>query len=162
RFACLGLKPAGDRDGFEQAFEAAGHTATANLVGYIPGSESKEIVVVGAHHDHLGDRHLGANDNASGVVALLAIAQAMKQREVAPKRTIAFVTFGAEEQGLVGSSYFVAHPPAALPLDRVVYDINLDMLGSYKSHGLVAAMGTFRGLPARDLLDALDRDHPKL
>jgi Peptidase family M28 len=156
RFACLGLQPAGDGTGYEQAF---GHTA--NIVGYIPG-ESKEIVVIGAHHDHLGDHHLGANDNASGVVALLSIAQAMQQRGTKPKRTIAFIAFGAEEQGMVGSYHFVAHPPAALPIERVVYDINLDMLGSYKSKGFVAAMGTFAGSPGRTLMDALDRKHPKL
>jgi len=155
RFACLGLQPAGDGDGYEQAF-----ANTANIVGYIPG-ESPEIIVVGAHHDHLGDRHLGANDNASGVVALLSIAQAVQQHGK-PKRTIAFVAFGGEEQGMLGSFHFVAHPPAALPIDRVVYDVNLDMLGSYGSKGFVAAMGTFPGSPGRTLMDALDRGHPKL
>ena len=165
RFACLGLTPAGDDDGFEQAFAAAGGAQTANVVGYLAGEGADvgdEIIVIGAHHDHIGGTLLGANDNASGVVALLAIAQAVKQRAGGPRRTIAFVTFGAEEQGLIGSEYFVAHPPAALPIDKVVQLINLDMVGSHKSKGFVAAMGTFPKQPARKLLDKLDDAFPKL
>ena len=152
RFRCLGLAPGGTK-GYAQAFEADGH-ATANLVGLIKGT-SNDIVVIGAHLDHMGGGKLGANDDASGVVALLAIAQAMRQREVTPKRTLAFAVWNGEEMGELGSRYFVAHPPSAVSLDHVVYDINLDMLGSYKSHGFVAAMGTFARMPARAILDRL-------
>jgi hypothetical protein len=157
QFRCLGLVPAGDRGGFEQAF-----ADTANVVGYVRGTDDSQVIVVGAHHDHLGAGYLGANDNASGVVALLAIAQAVRQRADPPGRTIAFVAFGDEERGMVGSQYFVAHPPAALPIDRVVYDINLDMVGSYNANGAVYAMGTFPGKPARVVLDDLVKTHPKL
>lgn len=145
RFRCLGLSAAGDDDGYAQAFGD-----TANVVGYIPGG--REIIVVGAHHDHLGDDHLGANDNASGVVALLAIAQQLAQRDGELARTVAFVTFGAEEQGLVGSQHFVKHPPAELPLDRVVQYVNLDMVGSYRSKNVVYAFGTFAKQPATKAL----------
>jgi hypothetical protein len=144
RFRCLGLTPAGDA--FEQPFAASGDP-TANVVGYVAGTDPDAgIILVGAHHDHLGDGHLGANDDASGVAALLAIAQAVRQGPP-PRRTIAFALFGAEEPGLVGSSFFAAHPPDALPLARIVYDVNLDMVGSYASTGAVYALGTFRGLP---------------
>lgn len=163
RFRCLGLVPGGPGDSYEQPFTADGH-ATANLVGYLPGDDAVvggDIIVVGAHHDHLGDGHLGANDNASGVVALLAIAQAVRQHGT-PHRTIAFVLFGGEELGLLGSTYFAAHPPAALPLERIVYDINLDMVGSYTSAGAVYAMGTFRGLPATGIIKTLKAEHPAL
>ena len=163
RFRCLGLVPAGAGDSYEQPFVADGH-ATANLVGYLPGDDAAvggDIIVVGAHHDHLGDGHLGANDNASGAVALLAIAQAIHQHG-APHRTIAFALFGGEELGLLGSAYFAAHPPAALPLERIVYDINLDMVGSYTSAGAVYAMGTFHGLPATAIVKALMAEHPAL
>src|SRR6185503_3975999 len=77
RFRCLGLVPAGRGDSYEQPFTADGR-ATANLVGYLPGDDpvvGRDIILVGAHHDHVGRGHLGANDNASGAVALLAIAQ---------------------------------------------------------------------------------------
>ncbi|HEV7559289.1 MAG TPA: M20/M25/M40 family metallo-hydrolase [Kofleriaceae bacterium] len=152
RFRCLGIAEAGTT-GYEQPFDAAGH-ATANLVGTIAGT-TDDIVLIGAHFDHLGNGKLGANDNASGVVAMLAIAQAMHQQGVKPRRTVAFVAFGGEELGELGSRYFVAHPPAAIALDHIVYDINLDMLGSYKSHDFVAAMGTYPKMPARAIMDRL-------
>ena len=158
RFRCLGLTPGGDGDGYEQAF-----AKTANVVGYIAGAtKPEEIVIVGAHHDHLGDGHLGANDNASGVVGLLAIAQAVAQRKPKPARTIAFVTFGAEEEGLVGSTHFVAHPPSKLPLAKVVQYINLDMIGSHASRRAVYAFGAFRRQPSAAVLAGLARKFPKL
>ena len=163
QFRCLGLVPAGDGGSYAQAFVAGGHP-TANLVGYLPGGDTavaQDIILVGAHHDHLGAGHLGANDNASGTAALLAIARALHDRGT-PRRTIAFVAFGGEELGLFGSAHFAAHPPTALPLDRIVYDINLDMVGSYASAGAVYAMGTFRGLPATAIVRALAAEHPAL
>lgn len=178
RFRCFGLTPAGDGGGFEQGFVPAGPAGaaqtTANLVGYLPGSGVRgdggdgsvdealaaQIILVTAHHDHLGDGHLGANDNASGTAALLAVAQALAARGGA-SRTIAFAAFGAEELGLVGSSFYLAHPPAALPLDRVVQIINLDMIGSYSSKKRVHAFGAFAKLPATKLLQRLDDDAPR-
>lgn len=161
RFRCLGLQPALDA-GFEQPF-VDGTAKTANLVGLVRGSDPDlrdQIVLVAAHHDHLGHGHLGANDNASGVVALLAVAQALAQRDTAPKRTIVFATFGAEEDGMIGSYYFAKHAPIAL--DQVVQVINLDMVGSHASRGLVAAMGAFPKHTSRKLLDKLDDKYPKL
>ncbi|MDB4961105.1 MAG: Aminopeptidase [Myxococcales bacterium] len=162
RFACLGLLPAGTDGAHAQPFSDAGD-ATANVIGYIAGTDpvvGDDIIVIGAHHDHLGGGYLGANDNASGVVALLAIAQAVRQRPTPPLRTIAFVAFGAEERGMRGSAHFVAHMPPQLPLARVVQMINLDMVGS--SGGFVAAMGTFRGLAATTVIAKLDDHYPKL
>ncbi|MDB4952595.1 MAG: peptidase [Myxococcales bacterium] len=161
QFRCLGLTPAGDGDGFDQAFDTA-RERTANVVGYIAGTDSTDVILIGAHHDHLGAHHPGANDNASGIVALLAIAQAIRQQPKAPPRTIAFVAFGAEEQGMVGSKFFAAHAPAALPTDHIVYDINLDMVGSYASRGAVYVMGTFPKLAARKLLDGIAKAHRRL
>lgn len=153
RFRCLGLTPAGAD--FELPFTTGG-MATANVVGYVAGSDPDAgIVYVTAHHDHLGAGHLGANDNASGVVGLLAIAQAVRQRATPPRRTIAFLAFGAEEGGMIGSYAYAKHPPAALPIDKLVQVINLDMVGSHASHGLVAAMGAFKNQPSRKLLDGL-------
>ena len=163
RFRCLGLTPAGDDGGFQQAFTSGGHT-TANLVGFIAGADPKlgsEIVIVSAHHDHLGDGHLGANDDASGVVALLAIAQAIRQGDP-PKRTIVFAAFGDEEDGMIGSGFYAKHPAKALPLANVVQFIELDMVGSHNSADLVAAMGAFKGFGARTLLDKRLKQFPKI
>jgi hypothetical protein len=161
RFRCLGLLPGGDDGGYEQHLLADGHP-TANVIGYLAGDDPAaggDVLVVGAHHDHTGHGHLGANDNASGVATLLAIAQATRQRGT-PRRTIAFVAFAGEELGLLGSAHFAAHPPAALQTDRVVYDINLDMVGSYASAGAVYAMGTFPGVAATPILKALLESSP--
>jgi Zn-dependent M28 family amino/carboxypeptidase len=137
----------------EQAFDN-----TANVIGYIAG-ETDDIIIVGAHYDHLGDGHLGANDNASGVAGMLAIADRFASTK--PHRTLAFIAFGGEEQGLLGSTHYVANPLEALPMAKVVEYINLDMIGSYKSKGWVAAMGSFAKLPARKALDKLVKKYPK-
>jgi aminopeptidase YwaD len=117
---------------------------TANLVGLLPGRDpalAGQCVVVGAHHDHLGwggessaapDQvgriHPGADDNASGIAGLLAVARAFAAG-APPRRTVVFVAFGAEELGLLGSSQAVKAPPAACPLDGVQLMVNLDMIG---------------------------------
>jgi hypothetical protein len=163
RFRCLGLTPAGDDGGFAQGFVTEGHR-TANVVGVIAGSDPKlgsEIVMISAHHDHLGAGHLGANDDASGVVALLAIAQAIRQGDP-PKRTLVFAAFGAEEAGMIGSSYYAAHPPTSLPLANIVQFVELDMVGSHNSADLVAAMGAFKGFGARTILDKHVKEFPTL
>ena len=161
RFKCLGFA-AGD-EGYEQVFTDANGKTTANVVAYIEGtSKPDEIVLVGAHHDHLGGGFLGANDNASGVTGLLAVAQAVAQLDKKPARTIAFVTFGAEEQGLVGSTHFVAHPPKHVPIDKIVQYINIDMIGSHASKNAVFAFGAFAKQPSSKILDKLDDKFPKV
>jgi len=153
RLEALGLSPT------EQAFDDADGHSTANILATLAGSDPDAgIIVVGAHHDHLGKKHLGANDDASGIAALLAIADAL--HGITPRRTIVFAAWGAEEEGEVGSAYFVAHP--TIDLDRVVEYINLDMVGSYGSRGFVAAMGTFAKLPARTVLQRAMKSYPKL
>lgn len=107
-----------------------------NVVAILPGSDPvlrDEWVVVGAHHDHVGAYagpgdtiFNGADDNASGVAGVLELADAFASRERAPRRTMVFVTFSAEEKGLLGSSALVEN---ALPLDKLVFMLNLDMIG---------------------------------
>jgi hypothetical protein len=101
----------------------------------------KEYLVVGAHHDHLGMGgsgsssrrpdtlavHNGADDNASGISALLEIAGKLMSNKTLLKRSVLLVAFGAEEMGLLGSKYFVNHPP--VPLPQIDAMVNLDMLG---------------------------------
>ena len=113
---------------------------TANVIGKLPGRDpvlGQEAVLYTAHHDHLGMREAtkpgedviynGARDNASGVAAVLAIARAMKALPQAPRRTILFAAVAGEEQGLLGSGYLAAHPPA--PIGLLAANINIDELG---------------------------------
>ena len=114
-----------------------------NIAGIIPGNS--EVVVIGAHYDHLGlggrgslrpDKeaiHNGADDNASGVAAVLQIAKRLRAQK--NPRTVLVAFFTAEETGLGGSAYFVAHPP--LPIDRITAMINLDMVGQMRGDKLV-------------------------
>jgi Zn-dependent M28 family amino/carboxypeptidase len=124
---------------------------TMNVLGSIRGSDPKlasEAVVFSAHHDHLGIRQAkksdpdmiynGAVDNASGVAAVLAIAQAFSVLPKAPKRTILFALVAAEEQGLLGSEYLVQHLPIAA--DKLAADINIDginILGKTKDVSMI-------------------------
>jgi aminopeptidase YwaD len=112
-----------------------------NVAALLPGSDpalSAQIVVVGAHHDHLGFGgegslapgqraiHNGADDNASGTAALLEIAKKLQEGR-RPARSVLFLAFGGEERGLLGSSHYVENP--LRPLDRTIAMINLDMVG---------------------------------
>ncbi len=99
-----------------------------NVVGILRGGD--RAVIVSAHHDHvgvdlLGRMYPGADDNASGVAVLLALARDAAKRRF--EHTILFISFGAEEEGLVGSGAYVTDP--IWPLDRTVAVINFDMVG---------------------------------
>lgn len=106
RMKAAGLKPGGP-DGWFQTFEVRG-TPSRNVIGRLEG-ESKEVVVVAAHHDGhgvlKGKVQPGADDNASGVAVVLQLARELGTSK--PRRSILFVTFDAEEDGLVGSREFV-------------------------------------------------------
>lgn len=106
-----------------------------NVLGYIPGGELKdELVVVSAHYDHLGilDSTVfnGADDDGSGTVGLLEIADAVMQAKHAGyplKRSVLLLSFSGEEIGLLGSEYYADHP--VFPLENTVADLNIDMIG---------------------------------
>lgn len=110
------------------------NTMSANLLGMVEGSDPKlknEFVIIGAHLDHIGvnnDGYVfnGADDNGSGSVGVLQIAKALALNPVKPKRTILFAHWTGEEQGLVGSRYFVEYP--TFPLSNIVACLNLDMI----------------------------------
>ncbi|GAB3826501.1 M28 family metallopeptidase [Hymenobacter jeollabukensis] len=112
--------------------------ASKNVVAVLPGTERPdEYVLYTAHWDHLGigpavqgdSIYNGAVDNASGCAALLNIAQAFAQAKEKPKRSIVFLAVTGEEQGLLGSAYYAAHP--LFPLNKTVADLNMDALGSF-------------------------------
>ena len=131
-------------------------TPAYNVIGMIEGSDpilKKEVIIVGAHYDHLGrggegsgslaprggDIHYGADDNASGTAGVLELARLFSAKK--PKHTIVFMAFGGEEEGLLGSNYYVNHP--LLPLANTVAMINMDMIGRMKDGRLiVGGVGT--------------------
>jgi len=131
-----------------------------NVLAWIPGSDpklSKEVVVVGAHYDHVGYGtrqnsygptgyiHNGADDNASGSAALLEIAEAFGRYELRPRRSILIAWWDAEEKGLLGSQHWVERP--TVPLDQVRMAINLDMVGRLRDDSLeVSGTRTATGL----------------
>jgi Zn-dependent M28 family amino/carboxypeptidase len=110
-----------------------------NVVAILPGSDPAlrgEYVVISAHFDHVGigrpnahgdSIYNGADDNASGTVALLEAARAFARLPRAAARSVVFLAISGEERGLKGSFYWVQHP--TVPIDRVVADLNLDMVG---------------------------------
>lgn len=129
-------------------------TPAKNVVALLPGKGSlaSEYVVIGAHYDHLGmggpgslamnkrEIHNGADDNASGVAAMLELAEHYS-RAGTSGRSMLFVAFSAEESGLIGSRYFVNHCP--VPLEKIAYMLNMDMVGRVRNHVLsVGGLGT--------------------
>jgi len=104
-----------------------------NVIGYIEGVDSElkdEPIIIGAHLDHLGKNYKlmpGANDNASGVSVVLGVAKALAESKIETKRSIVFILFGAEEQGVKGSEYYVKNP--LFPNNKVKYFINMDGVG---------------------------------
>ncbi|MDQ1708615.1 MAG: hypothetical protein QOJ88_1826, partial [Pyrinomonadaceae bacterium] len=112
-----------------------------------------ETIVIGAHYDHLGrggegslapregEIHHGADDNASGVAGVLELARMFAAQQPRPRRTLVFVAFSGEEEGLLGSNYYVNHP--IVPLANTVAMINMDMIGRMKDNKLiVGGVGT--------------------
>ena len=114
--------------------EVINHYPSQNVVGYIEGSvEPDSFIVVSAHYDHLG--HLGkkvyfpgANDNASGISMLLELAHYYADPKNRPPYSIAFIAFGGEEAGLIGSKFYVLHP--LFPLEKIKFLFNLDLVGT--------------------------------
>jgi Zn-dependent M28 family amino/carboxypeptidase len=115
-----------------------------------------EVIIVGAHLDHLGKNHLlmpGANDNASGAAVLLGCAEATAQMSGLTRRSVLFILFGAEEQGVKGSEYYLAHPP--IPNARVKAFINLESIG----RGEKLSVGAGKNYP--QLWEVVDRNNRK-
>jgi peptidase M28-like protein len=114
------------------------HASAPNVVGILEGSDPRlkgEYVVLSAHMDHVGvgrpvngdSIYNGADDDASGTIAVVEAAEAFAQLRPRPKRSIIFLTVSGEEKGLWGSAYFADHPP--VPVGDIVADLNTDMVG---------------------------------
>ena len=108
---------------------------TYNVLGYLEGTDKKdEVVIVTSHYDHVGVQdgkiYNGADDDGSGTVSVLEVAQAFGEAAKSgqkPRRSVLFMTVTGEEKGLLGSEYYVKHP--VFPLENTVCDINIDMVG---------------------------------
>jgi hypothetical protein len=130
----LGLEPAGDSGYFQRMDDSV---IDVNVIGLLRGRDSAvrdEAVIVGAHFDHLGigtpvagdSIYNGADDDASGVVAVLGAARALAAGPP-PRRTVLFLATTGEEQGLVGTSWYMDHP--VVPLEKTVADLQVEMIG---------------------------------
>jgi aminopeptidase YwaD len=146
---------------------------TQNIVAYLPGSDpelKQEFVVLGAHYDHLGmggqgsgsrtpdtiAPHYGADDNGSGVVGLIAMAQRMAELEEKPARSLVFAAFGAEELGLLGSRYLAKNAP--FEAENMHAMVNFDMIGRLNEQKSIAVGGTGTAVESEDLLNELKQN----
>jgi hypothetical protein len=139
-----------------------------NVIAVLEGSDpvlKQEYVVIGAHYDAVGSEagagYAGADDNASGTVAVMAMAKAFAASE-RPKRSVVFMWYSGEERGLWGSRYFVSHP--SVPLEKIVTYVNLDMVGRTKraddKEGVTGADEVYvlgPKLTSTDLTDLVER-----
>ncbi len=139
------LTPAGEDGGYYQTFG----NGCRNVLGVLDGSDPQsrnEVIVVGAHYDHVGYGtqrnsfgptgyiHNGADDNASGTAGILELLEAFDSLPDRPRRSILFAFWDGEEQGLLGSKHWVSQP--TVPLDRVKFAFNIDMIGRLRGNKL--------------------------
>ncbi|HQZ97722.1 MAG TPA: M20/M25/M40 family metallo-hydrolase [Pyrinomonadaceae bacterium] len=118
---------------------------TQNVVGILEGSDpvlKNEYVAIGAHYDHVGMNPFaagddkiwnGADDDGSGTVAVLSIAEAFAKGKERPKRSMLFIWHAGEEKGLWGSEYFANNP--TVPITSIITELNIDMIGRYQNPG---------------------------
>ena len=157
-----GLEPFGDAGSW---FQQVAPDLAPNVVGVRRGTGPDAVLVV-AHYDHLeplaqagegGDRfYNGADDNASGTAAVLALGRVFGALEAPPEASLVCVAFSAEELGLLGSKFFVQHPP--LPLERMRAVVNLDMI-SRGEPDLIFCEGAAE---APDLVAAVERANARV
>lgn len=141
----IGIAPAGDNGGYIQDVQTQANFHgekqpwhTRNVIGVLPGSDLRlkdQVVLLTAHLDHIGKRkpvegddiYNGADDDASGCIAVLELARALARGPRPPRRTVIFAFFGSEETGGQGDHYFLEHPPA--PLKNIVANLEFEMIG---------------------------------
>jgi Zn-dependent M28 family amino/carboxypeptidase len=123
-------------------------SVSKNVVAVLPGAkQADEYIIYSAHWDHLGVGEAingdavynGAIDNATGTAALLVLAKAFKQAEIAPNRSIMFLAVTAEEQGLLGSEYYATNP--LVPVEKTVANINVDAMHAFGLTKDIVAVG---------------------
>ncbi len=142
----------------------------ANVIGYIEGSNPElknEYIIIGAHYDHLGwggqgslvpdtvAIHNGADDNGSGTAGLLELAEYLSHNRKNLNRTLVFIAFTAEEEGTIGSGFYVKNP--VFPLENTIAMINMDMIGRLKEDKLTI-YGTGTSPVWNDIIEKLNSD----
>ncbi len=166
RLRSYGLQGAGDGGDFYQVFGNGYRNVLALLEGSDPVLKD-EVILVGAHYDHVGYGtrrnslgpwgyvHNGADDNASGTAGLVETIDAIRQLPERPRRSILFAFWDGEEKGLLGSKHWAAAP--TIPLSRVVFAVNVDMIGRLREEQL-KIYGSRSGWGLRRLLAAQNHD----
>ena len=173
-----GLVPGGDNETFYQRFpfepRRAGPAGAApsfppNVIAILPGSDPilrDEFVVLSAHFDHVGvgpplggdSIYNGADDNASGTTALLEVARALASLPTAPRRSVMFLHVSGEEHGLLGSEWYSENP--TVPIDRVIANINVDMIGRNSPDSIVVIGKDYSSLG--ETVESIGLRHPEL
>ncbi len=164
-----GIPGGGEKGSYYQPFGSGYSNILAMLAGSDPELKD-QVIVVSAHYDHVGYGtrrnsygpigliHNGADDNASGVSLLLEVIDAFSRLGQAPKRSVLFAFWDGEEKGLLGSIHWVANP--TVPLDRVVLNINADMVGRARG-GKLEIYGS-RTTPGMRRLFSTQNEDPEL
>jgi len=145
-----------------------GTASAPNVVGILEGTDpslKNEYVVFSAHMDHIGitpgqpdSINNGADDDGSGTVGLLELAEAFTRKNAATKRSLIFLNVSGEEKGLWGSAYFAAHPP--VPIGQIVTNLNMDMIGRNWPDTVETIGMTFSSLGP--MLDSVATANPQL
>ncbi|MEO7962693.1 MAG: M20/M25/M40 family metallo-hydrolase, partial [Gemmatimonadaceae bacterium] len=149
--------------------ERGSSPSAPNVVGILEGSDPvlrNEYVVFSAHMDHVGTNGAakgdtiwnGADDDASGTIGVVELAESFAHLPIRPKRSMIFLTVSGEEKGLWGSEYFTSNMP--VPTKQVVADLNIDMIGRNWKDTIVAIGKEHSDLGAT--LDRVNREHPEL
>ncbi len=146
KFKEYGLKPGGNNGSYFQTWSQkikGKNFRLTNIIGYIPGTKKEynnAPLIISAHYDHLGlgwpdvykgnegKIHHGADDNASGISVILELARVLG-KTYKPVRPVIFIAFSGEEEGLVGSRYFVSHPTMNINTKKIIADLNFDTVG---------------------------------
>jgi hypothetical protein len=166
-FALLPLGPLSAS--FSLPMEQVDRARAPNVLAVIPGSDPvlrNEYVVISAHMDHVGvgapvngdSIYNGADDDGSGTVGVLEVARALAALPTRPRRSIVILHVSGEEKGLIGSEWFSDHP--TLPLDHIVANINIDMIGRNNADSVVVIGKNYSTLGAT--VNAVNRLHPEL
>lgn len=180
-FARIGLMPLARDGSYFQHFEFSEKqfdstktekTKGVNVIGLLKSSDpvmSYEFVVVGGHYDHLGHGgrnaldsskaiHYGADDNASGTAGVLELAEYFASHKDQLKRSVLFMTFSGEEEGLFGSQHYTKEP--YLPLEKTEAMINMDMIGRLNDSSLLIVEGMGSSPVWKDMISGLDESKP--